>query len=286
MATIYDVAPEPDDIEEPIASPSILDKPPAAVLATPMPQPENPMQAYVLAFDAPRDKPLIAIVIDDMGLDRVRSQRALEMAGPLTLSFLTYATNLSSWALRACEAGHEVLAHLPMEPFDPKENPGPRALTTELTDEEVALRLSAALDPWIGYVGVNNHMGSRFTADPAKMDIVMRAMKQRGLLWLDSKSVGNSVGPSLARALSVPNVERDVFLDNIQSEDDVLKELALVEQVARQRGTAIAIGHPHDVALSVVSEWMSSLPAKGLVLAPLTEVARRQAMKTQVLVKN
>ena len=143
MATIYDVAPEPDDIEEPIASPSILDKPPAAVLATPMPQPENPMQAYVLAFDAPRDKPLIAIVIDDMGLDRVRSQRALEMAGPLTLSFLTYATNL----------------------------------TTELTDEEVALRLSAALDPWIGYVGVNNHMGSRFTADPAKMDIVMRAMK-------------------------------------------------------------------------------------------------------------
>lgn len=96
MATIYDVAPEPDDIEEPIASPSILDKPPAAVLATTMPQPENPMQAYALAFDAPRDKPLIAIVIDDMGLDRVRSQRALEMAGPLTLSFLTYATNLST----------------------------------------------------------------------------------------------------------------------------------------------------------------------------------------------
>ena len=79
----------------------------------------------------------------------------------------------------------------------------------------------------------------------------------------------------------MPNVERDVFLDNIQSEDEVLKELALVEQVAKQRGTAIAIGHPHDVTLSVLGEWMTSLPAKGIALAPISEIARRQALKTQ-----
>jgi uncharacterized protein len=269
---------QPDEVEEPALAPSILAKPQPA---TPPLRPASPMQAYAAAFDAPRDKPVIAIVIDDMGLDRVRSQRALAMQGPLTLSFLTYATNLSTWALRAREAGHEVLAHLPMEPLDPKENPGPRALTLALTDEEVAARLSAALDPWLGYVGVNNHMGSRFTADAAKMDIVMRGLKARGLLWLDSKTAGNSVGPSLARALNVPNVERDVFLDNIQSEDEVLKELALLEQTAKQRGTAVAIGHPHDVTLAVLSEWMTSLPEKGLVLAPLTEVVRRQAMKSQ-----
>jgi len=282
VATVDDTpsVPEPDD--EPVVAPapttaSILDKPPA----TPLPRAKNPMLDYALAFDAPAGKPLIAIVIDDMGLDRARSQRALQMPGPLTLSFLTYATNLSTWALRAREAGHEVLAHLPMEPLDPKENPGPRALTLALSDDEVAARLSAALDLWIGYVGVNNHMGSRFTADASRMDIVMRAMKQRGLMWLDSKTAGNSVGPSMARALGVPNVERDVFLDNIQSEDEVLKELALVEQVAKQRGTAIAIGHPHDVTLSVLGEWMTSLPAKGIALAPISEIARRQALKTQ-----
>jgi polysaccharide deacetylase 2 family uncharacterized protein YibQ len=277
VATIEALPPAAVD-EEPDDTPSVVA---AAPPATVMPRPPVPMQAYAVPFDAPRNKPLVAIVIDDMGLDRMRSQRALEMQGPLTLSFLTYAVNLSTWALRAREAGHEVLAHLPMEPLDASENPGPRALLTSLNDADVLARMNAALDPWTGYVGVNNHMGSKFTADAAKMEPVMREMKARGLLWLDSKTSGGSVGPSLARALGVPSVERDVFLDNIQAEDQVLMELTELERIARQRGTAVAIGHPHDVTLSVLHEWLTSLPEKGIALAPLTEIARRQAEKGQ-----
>jgi uncharacterized protein len=289
VIALADEVADDDEAEEVLPSepPSLFDKnPPRVMAAVPpapvlMPRESNPASAYAAAFNGPFDKPAVAIVIDDMGLDRVRSQRALEMQGPLTLSFLTYAVNLSTWALRAREAGHEVMAHLPMEPLDAKENPGPGALKVALTDDEVLTRFNGALDPWMGYVGVNNHMGSKFTADAAKMDVVMRALKARGLLWLDSKTSGNSVGTSLARALNVPHVERDVFLDNIQNEDDVLKELASLEQVARQRGSAIAIGHPHDVTLSVLTEWITSLPGKGLVLAPLTEVARRQVAERQ-----
>jgi len=265
-----------EEADEPLPPSVVAAAPPPATV---IPRPTNPIQAYAVAFDAPRDKPLVAIVIDDMGLDRTRSQRALEMQGPLTLSFLTYAVNLSTWAVRAREAGHEVMAHLPMEPLDAAENPGPRALLTSLSGDDVLARMDAALDPWTGYVGVNNHMGSKFTADAAKMEPVMRALKARGLLWLDSKTSGNSVGPSLARALGVPSVERDVFLDNIQAEDQVLMELNELERIAKQRGTAVAIGHPHDVTLSVLGEWITSLPEKGIALAPLTEVVRRQSEK-------
>ncbi len=275
-----------DDIEperqlEATKTPSILDKPePRAV--EPVPQAlSNTAVAQATPFEEADGKPAIAIVIDDMGLNRVNSDRALSLPAPITLSFLTYATNLPMWAMRARDSGHEVLAHLPMEPLDPNEKPGPGALTLALTDAEINTRLAAALDSWSGYVGVNNHMGSRFTADTAKMTLVMTAMKERGLMWFDSKTAGNSVGPTLARAMGVPVVERDVFLDNIQTPAEVFKELALVEETARQRGTVIAIGHPHEVTLTALSEWITSLPAKGFVLAPLSEVVRRQTARVQ-----
>jgi polysaccharide deacetylase 2 family uncharacterized protein YibQ len=257
----------------PPAPPSVVAPAPGGVAS----RPSDPYLAFAAPMSAPTDKPVIAVVIDDMGLDRTRSQRALALPGPLTLSFLTYANNLQSWAVRARDAGHEVLAHLPMEPLDADENPGPRALTVALSDAELTARIAAALDPWAGYVGVNNHMGSRFTADAGRMAVVMAELKARGLLWLDSKTAGNSAGPALAWAYGVPGVERDVFLDNVQGEDEVLQELARAEEIARQRGTAVAIGHPHDVTLAVLGEWLTSLPAKGLALAPVSEVVRRQA---------
>jgi polysaccharide deacetylase 2 family uncharacterized protein YibQ len=236
----------------------------------------DPMVAYAVASTVPKSVPVIAVVIDDMGLDRVNGQHMVDLPAPLTLSFLTYADNLATWVTKAREAGHEVMAHVPMEPLDRRENPGPKALTVSLSQDEVDKRMASLLDNWSGYVGINNHMGSKFTADKERMAVVIEALKARGLLWLDSKTTGSSVGADLARAAGVPSVERDVFLDNVQSEANVRKELAAAEEIARRRGTAIAIGHPHKVTVAVLKQWLATLPEKGIAVVPLTEVARRQ----------
>ncbi|MDX2142402.1 MAG: divergent polysaccharide deacetylase family protein [Rhodospirillaceae bacterium] len=236
----------------------------------------DPLAENRVAYTGKPTTPAIAIVIDDMGLNRVGSQRMIELPGPLTLSFITYAENLASWVARARASGHEILAHVPMEPLDAREFPGPGALTTAMTEAEIAPRLEALLDPWNGYVGVNNHMGSRFTADQARMGAVIDVLKRRNLLWFDSKTGFDSVGTSLAKAAGVPALDRDFFLDNVQTAEEVQAQLARVEQLARTRGTAVAIGHPHDVTIAALQAWLPTLNDHGVVLAPLTEIARRQ----------
>lgn len=232
---------------------------------------------YAVASDADPRLPAIAIVIDDMGLDRTRSQRMISLAGPLTISFLTYASNLQAWSDLARNGGHEVMAHIPMEPLDPREDPGPHALTMALGDDAVADDLAKMLGSWSGYIGINNHMGSRFTADRRRMDIVMRDLRARGALWLDSRTSPDSVGMEAAAAAGVPRVARDFFLDNVPDVAAINEQLAHAEAHARKTGTAVAIGHPYDGTINALEKWLDTLRAKQLALVPLSEVARRRA---------
>lgn len=237
---------------------------------------ERPLIAFAVAASAPVQQPVIAVVIDDMGVDRVRSLRMMELQGPLTLSLMTYADGLPNLADRARKGGHEVMAHLPMEPLDPNENPGRGALRVNMDPEAIRATLASDLDPWKGYVGINNHMGSKFTTDRARMDVVMLELKARGLLWLDSKTAAGSAGTAAAAAAGVPYVERDVFIDNEQTVEAVLKQLAEAEAIARKRGTAIAIGHPHDATLQALQRWLPTLGEKRIALVPITEILRRR----------
>jgi polysaccharide deacetylase 2 family uncharacterized protein YibQ len=244
-------------------------RPPAAKAAP-------PLLAFAVPVDLPRARPVLAVVIDDLGLDRARALRAIGLPGPLTLSLMTYASDLPGLTRAARAAGHEVMAHVPMEPLDPKEHPGPRALTVAMSDAAIRETLAADLDGWQGYVGINNHMGSRFTRDRARMDVVMADLKARGLLWLDSKTTTESAGSAAALAAGVPAVERDVFLDNTQTAAAVRSELDHAVATAKARGSAVAIGHPHDVTLAALAEVLSTLEERGVSLAPISEVQRRR----------
>ena len=158
-------------------------------------------------------RPLVAIVIDDVGIDRPRSKRAWELPGPLTMSFLPYAKDLRDQARAARARGHELMLHLPMEPTG-RADPGPNALLVSLGDAEIKQRTAAALDSFDGYVGVNNHMGSRFTTFRPGMETVLRQFKGRGLMFLDSRTTAQSVGDQVAQEMGVPSVVRHVFLDD------------------------------------------------------------------------
>ena len=220
-------------------------------------------------------RPLVAIVIDDVGLDRPRSKRAWELPGPLTMSFLPYAKDLRDQARAARGRGHELMLHLPMEPTG-RNDPGPGALLVSMTDTEIRQRTTAALDSFEGFAGVNNHMGSRFTAFRPGMETMLRQLKPRGLMFLDSRTTKDSVGEQTAQELGVPGIVRHVFLDDDESIGAVRRRLAEVEAVAKHQGFVVAIGHPHEATLQALAEWLPTVQGKGLALAPATAVLRKR----------
>jgi len=233
-------------------------------------------QSYALAVPvALIGGALVAVVIDDVGIDRPRSKRAWELPGPLTMSFLPYAKDLRDQARAARARGHELLLHLPMEPTG-RADPGPNALLVSLSDAEIKQRTAAALDSFDGYVGVNNHMGSRFTTFRPGMETVLRQFKGRGLMFLDSRTTAQSVGDQLAQEMGVPSIVRHVFLDDDESLESVRRKLAEAEAVARRQGFVVAIGHPHEATLQALGEWLPGLQAKGMALAPASAVLRKR----------
>ncbi len=171
--------------------------------------------------------------------------------------------------------GHELMLHLPMEP-NGRNDPGPNALLVSLSDAELRQRTTAALDSFDGFAGVNNHMGSRFTAFKPGMETVLRQFKGRGLMFLDSRTSAQSVGDQLAQEVGVPSIVRHVFLDDDESLDAVRKKLAEAEVIARRQGFVVVIGHPHEATLQALGEWLPGVQGKGLALAPATAVLRKR----------
>lgn len=220
-------------------------------------------------------KPMIAIVIDDVGINQPRSKRAIALAGRLTIAFIPYGYNLPSLVGTARENGHEVLVHLPTEPLSPDVDPGPNALLTSLSLAEIKRRIDWNLSQFDGYVGLNNHMGSRFTAWTPGMELLIRETKARGLLFLDSITSRESVGFRLARTMGMPNAVRDVFLDHDQRPEAIARQLRKTEGIAQSRGFAIAIGHPHDETLDELDTWLETVESRGFQLVPISAIVRR-----------
>ncbi|MFO0997196.1 MAG: divergent polysaccharide deacetylase family protein [Alphaproteobacteria bacterium] len=230
-------------------------------------------RANAAHVEAPPGRPMIAIVIDDVGVDRRRSERALALPAPLTMAFLPYARDLPHLAAEARSRGHELLVHVPMEPLGGDKDAGPEPLRDALSAEEMRRRLDWMLARFDSYVGINNHMGSRLTQDPRAMRIVLEDLRERGLLFLDSRTTAETVGAKLGRELGLPVVERDVFLDNDERADRVREKLKETERVAEKKGHAIAIGHPHDGTIEALGAWLPDAQARGFVLVPVSAIA-------------
>jgi polysaccharide deacetylase 2 family uncharacterized protein YibQ len=221
----------------------------------------------------PHHAPEIAIVIDDLGADAVETRRAIALPAAVNLSFLPYPDTTPEFAREAVRAGHQILVHVPMEP-DGADNPGPNALTTGLDAAEIVRRLDWALSRVPGYSGINNHMGSRFTADRAALVPVAEALADKHVFFLDSRTTTGTVVVPVARAFGVPSAGRDVFLDDEQVVGAVDQQIAALEARAREQGVAIGIGHPHAVTMSALEAWTKQTAARGFILIPVSTAIR------------
>lgn len=224
-------------------------------------------------------RPRIAIVIDDMGYDGAQSARAVELPAPVTLAYLPTAPDVPAQVRAARLLGHEIMLHLPMEPNDRAEQGRQEVLS--VTEDIAALKaqLDRMLGRFGGYIGVNNHMGSRFTSDRARMAVVLAELKRRGLFFLDSRTSGRSVGAEAAADIGLPFAVRDIFLDHDSDPEKIRARMAETEEIARLTGEAIAIGHPRPNTMDLIGPWLREVTARGFELVPVSVLLKKPELK-------
>ncbi len=217
----------------------------------------------------------IAIVIDDMGEIEDRSANALTLPTPMTLSFLPYGKYSVDQAFQARIRGHEIMIHLPMEPHSRSAeeiiNPGPNALFANAELDSISSTVHTNIMHLKNFsVGVNNHMGSKFTEWPEGLNEVFKVVQDEGMFFLDSVTTNKSAVPIAATGLNLPVLKRDIFLDHYIDTSKIEEALAKVEQRAQSQGYAIAIGHPHPQTVAALKAWAPTLAEKNLQLVPVS----------------
>lgn len=219
-------------------------------------------------------RPVLAILIDDVGLSERAFAKLEGLNTPVTLSFLPYGEAVPEMARRAASAGHEVFLHLPMEPVG-LDDPGPMALTRHLDAEETERRVLWALSRVPGAAGANNHMGSALTADGEAMHAALRPLAGRGLVFVDSVTSPRSAAAREAAGLGLHGLRRDVFLDNDPTAEAIEARLDDAFEAARARGWAIAIGHPHAATLDTLDTLKARAERAGIRIVPVRAIADR-----------
>jgi uncharacterized protein len=248
--------------------------PPASRPLAPLPQ---------LPGDRP---PVVAIIIDDIGYDRHIADQLMALDVPLTFSFLPYGPFSQSILSQARTRGFEIMLHLPMEPSEyPQVDPGPGALLSNMTPDELIAQLDKDIDRFSGIKGVNNHMGSRLSTSPERMRQIFSILKKRGLYYIDSRTTAETVAAPSARLLQLPFAERDIFIDHVEDAAFIRSQLHRLIKRAQKQGYAIGIAHPHEVTYQVLRDMMPQLKNQ-VVLVPASMVVRQvtlaQAAKSKV----
>ena len=218
-------------------------------------------------------QPRLAIVIDDFGNDRAPADALFRLPYPLTLSVLPHLSNSGEIAEEAHRRGYQVLLHLPMA-SNGGETEEPIELQPGMDASAVGQAFAAMLDTVPYAVGVNNHEGSRGTSDPTLMNELMPLLHERKLFFVDSRTTAATVAEAAAHTAGVPAASRDVFLDDVQSAGAIRKQFALAVRDAREKGSALAIGHPHPETLQVLSETLPDAERQGVTLVFASDLVR------------
>jgi uncharacterized protein len=226
--------------------------------------------------ERPRPEPEIrgslAVVIDDVGNSLSDLEAFLELDIPLTFAVLPRREFSREAAARAAAEGHEVILHLPMQPVSDMD-PGPGAIRVGMSPADIQEAIRTNLETVPGIRGVNNHMGSRATADPVTMNVVLQTLKEEGLFFLDSRTSAQTVGRLTAEQHNLPYLERAVFLDNESNRDYIRNAVREGMEIAERKGHAVMIGHVMvNELVEVLNEMYPFIQDEGFDLRYLSEL--------------
>jgi polysaccharide deacetylase 2 family uncharacterized protein YibQ len=224
----------------------------------------------------PQREARIAVVIDDVGYSLDGLKAFLAIPFPIAFAVLPNLPYSEEAARLITAAGKELLVHMPMEPMN-GEDPGPGAILTSQDDRQIERALEQGFAGLPAAAGMNNHMGSKATADGRVMDIVMRYLAARRLYFLDSRTTADTQAEALAGRYGVPVLSRDVFMDNQADAAYILKAVRRGVELARRRGQAVLIGHVQDNELAgELARLLPELEGEGVPLVAPSSLARRQ----------
>ncbi|KAB5620470.1 divergent polysaccharide deacetylase family protein [Pseudomonas putida] len=212
-------------------------------------------------------KAYMSIIIDDLGQSSERDSRTLALPGPVTMAIMPDTPHATDFARQAHKAGRTVILHMPMDPAT-----GPYAWHPGLPIEELARRLDAALLKVPFAAGINNHMGSRMTAQRDAMAWLMGNLQGRELFFVDSRTSAATVAAAEAQAIGLAHVSRDVFLDDVRTTEAIAGQLRQGIELARKQGSAVLIGHPYPQTLEVLEREMPGLKRQGIELIELRQM--------------
>ncbi|MDQ1912362.1 divergent polysaccharide deacetylase family protein [Paenibacillus sp. GD4] len=217
----------------------------------------------------------IALVIDDFGNDMLGTKEMMELPIPFTVAVMPFLPTTKRDAEWAHQLGRDVIIHLPMEPKRGKKSwLGPGAITTDLTDEEVRERVLAAIQDVPHAIGMNNHMGSKVTADERIMRIILTICKEKGLFFLDSRTTDKSKVAQIARELGVPTAENHLFMDDIYSRGHIVKQALKVQKHVKEHEATVVIGHVGPPGKHTAAVLMESIPTLQQLGATFTSVSK------------
>ncbi|WP_175652868.1 divergent polysaccharide deacetylase family protein [Pseudomonas sp. Marseille-P9899] len=220
-----------------------------------------------LAAPAQPQRAYLSVIIDDLGQSPDRDARTLALPGPVTMAIMPDTPHATDFARQAHHAGRTVILHMPMDPAT-----GPYAWHPGTPLPELEKRLNAALLRVPYAAGLNNHMGSRMTAQPEAMAWLMGELQRRDLFFVDSRTSAATVAAAKAQTQGLASVSRDVFLDDVRTSEAIAGQLRLAVELARRQGTAVVIGHPYPQTLEVLERELPRLKAQGVELIELRQM--------------
>ncbi len=207
--------------------------------------------------------PQLYLVIDDVGYDRKRLQPFLELPIPITFAVLPNLPDSRASARLIDRKGQEYILHQPMEAVG-GEDSGPGTISSKMESKQIWEVVNDNLKELPKAKGVNNHMGSKGTAESAVMRPLLKELKRRELFFLDSRTTAESVGSEQAKEVGVPFSARNVFLDNQDTREYIDRSLEESWEIARSRGEAVMIGHIWSNTLpAALKEWIPRVRERG-----------------------
>lgn len=216
----------------------------------------------------------IVLILDDVGFDHQPLDSAMAIDPNVNFAVLPNGKRSMEFASTLHARGFELLCHLPMEPEGfPRISPGVGAVLTTMSDVQIANATRTNIESIRFARGVNNHMGSRATADRRVMTDVLGALP-KGMYFIDSKTTGNSIAGPLARTMRVKTASRNVFLDDVQDVAAIRKQLAVLAETASSRGVSVGIGHMYPSTIEVLTEDAPKLRAEGFRFVRASAVVR------------
>ena len=216
----------------------------------------------------------IALIIDDIGLSRSIARCFLKISADLTFAVLPHLTYSHQLSHEIHDRGRELLLHQPMEPFDPQLSPGPGAVYVGDSRDQIENVVAANIQSVPYAIGVNNHMGSRFTSSSPAILTALQAIKREGLFFIDSMTSHRSCAYRTACRINMSAGRRDAFLDTIRHPDAIILRLYQLVNCALVTGTAIGIGHPFPETAAAIHQFSAEIEGTGVEISSISSIVK------------